>query len=137
MTNQSKKTNINAPAEKIFVYISNFNNFGGLLPEQVEGWRSTENECFFQIKGLTEMGLLIKEKTPYSKITIVNHPDVSLPLSFTLVFDLESSASGSETQTQVTMETDVNPMMAMMLKKPLATFVDTLVDKLKEKMEMC
>jgi len=135
MVNQSKKTKIAAPAQKIFDYIGNFNNFGGLLPDQVEDWRSTEKECFFKIKGLTEMGLLMKEKTPYSKIIIGNHPDVSLPLSFTLSIDLQS-ISENETETQVTMNTDVNPMMGMMLKKPLETFVNTLAEKLKEKMEI-
>ena len=135
MINQSKETKIGAPAQKIFDYVGDFNNFGGLLPDQVEDWHSTEKECFFKIKGLTEMGLLMKEKVPYSKVLISNHPDVNLPLSFSLTINMQS-ISENETTVQVTMNTDVNPMMGMMLKKPLETFVNTLAEKLKEKMEM-
>ena len=49
---EGEKVLINKPQSEVFSFLSNFNNFQKLMPEQVINWKSTENECSFTIKGI-------------------------------------------------------------------------------------
>ena len=46
-----------------------------------------------------------------------------------------SQVNNLETETFLTVQAEVNPMMAMMVKSPLQNFVNMLVGKLKEMAE--
>ena len=70
MTIESKKTLINAPAEKIFNFVSDFNNFGNMMPPQVEGWQTDGNTCPFKISGFMQITLEMVERTPDRKSVV-------------------------------------------------------------------
>ncbi len=131
---ESKEVEINASAEKIFNFLSDFTNFSLLIPDKVENWKATKEKCSFKVTGLTDFGMEISNKTPFTSIVIVNDKDISSPFPFT--FNLEfDSINDSKTKVKSFFNLDINPMMSMMVKKPLQNFMDVLVDKLKEKME--
>jgi len=126
---ESEKLSINNSAENIFTFLSNFNNFEKLMPEQIINWQATEDTCSFTIKGMTDIGMRIKEKIPNSKIVIV--PDGKVSFGFELLCLLEETAA-DKTNTQIVFNADLNPMLKMMAAKPLQNFVNLLVQKLKE-----
>ena len=53
----SDKVKINRPATEIFKFLSDFNNFEKLLPEQVINWQTSGNTCSFTIKGMADIAL--------------------------------------------------------------------------------
>ena len=53
----------------------------------------------------------------------------SLLLPFTLAADL-NEISENKTEIKLNFEGDFNPMMSMMIKKPLTKFVDTLTENI-------
>ncbi|MFN8166643.1 MAG: hypothetical protein U0X76_10890 [Bacteroidia bacterium] len=59
---ESETATINKSAEEVYKFLSNFNNFGKLMPEQVTNWESTEDECSFTISGMASLGMKIIEK---------------------------------------------------------------------------
>ena len=79
---ESEKVEIANSAEKIFAYLSDFNNFKALMPSQVTNWTSTSEECSFTINGMATIGMKIIEKTPFTKITISSNGKV--PFEFKL-----------------------------------------------------
>ena len=131
---ESKEVEINSSAEKIFNFLSDFTNFSLLVPDKVENWKATKEKCSFKVTGLTDFGMEISNKTPFTSIVIVNDKDISSPLPFTFNWEFDS-INDSKTKVRSFFNLDINPMMSMMVKKPLQNFMDVLVDKLKEKME--
>lgn len=131
---ESKKVDINSPVEKIFDFLADFTHFSLLLPDKVENWKATADKCSFTIKGLTDFGMQISQRTPHTSIQIINDQDVKMPVKFEFYW-LFTNQELSKTRVQAVFNLDINPMMLMMVKKPLSNFVDVLVDKLKEKME--
>ncbi len=128
---ESKKELVQSDAQSIFNYLANFNNFGSMLPEQIENWTSTTDTCSFAIKGLATLHLNFKNKTPYSQLVIEGTTNLTSE-KFELIFDL-ASVQQTQTEVVVTFQIDINPMMAMMAKNPLQNFVNVLVQKLAEK----
>ena len=59
---ESKKTLIKNSPENIYAFMSDFNNFEKLMPEQVTNWKSTEDTCSFTISGMADLSMKIAEK---------------------------------------------------------------------------
>ena len=59
---ESDKVTVNKTSEEIYTFLSNFNNFQKLMPEQVTNWQSTEEDCSFTIAGMASLGMKIVEK---------------------------------------------------------------------------
>ena len=126
---ESDKVEINNSASTIFIYLSDFNNFEKLMPSQVTNWSSTSEECTFTINGMATIGMKIIEKTPFTKITITSHGKV--PFEFKL-FVLLTEKDATNCIGQLTFESDMNPMIKMMVEKPLVNFFNMLAQKMKE-----
>ena len=126
---ESDKSEINKSASEIFSFLSDFNNFQKLMPEQVTNWKSTADKCSFTISGMASIGMKIQEKIPNSQIKIISHGKA--PFAFTLNIHLTEN-SPSQTTGQLIFESDLNPMMAMMVEKPLTKFFNILAGKMKE-----
>ncbi len=119
---------IQKPAEEIYNFLGNFNNFQKLMPEQVTNWQSTDDECSFTIAGMASLGMKIQEKKPNSLIRVIRHG--KSPFDFFLNCNIEEK--GPECKVQLSFDADLNPMLKMMAVKPLTNFLNMLVNKLKE-----
>lgn len=115
--------------QKVFTFLSNMNNFEQLMPEQVINWNSTETNCSFTIKGMTDLSLSISEKIPYSKIVII--PGDKAPFMFNLICLINENSTNNST-VQIVFQAELSTMMEMLAKNPLQNFVNALASKLKE-----
>jgi hypothetical protein len=129
---ESEKLIINNSQEKIYQFLSNFNNFGKLMPEQIINWQSTETTCSFTIKGMTDLSMQIKEKMPFHTILISSYGKT--PFEFELKCSFEALDT-NKTESQLIFFADLNPMLSMMASKPLQNFVNMLNVRLKQKAE--
>ena len=129
---ESEKLLIHNSQEKIFLFLSNFNNFGKLMPEQIINWQSTETNCSFTIKGMTDLSMQIKEKMPFHTILITSFGKT--PFEFELKCSFEA-INANQTESQLIFFADLNPMLSMMASKPLQNFVNMLNVRLKQKAE--
>jgi len=126
---ESEKVLISKPQSEVFSFLSNFNNFKQLMPEQVVDWTSTETECSFTIKGMASLGMKIAGKSPESEIRIINNGKA--PFDFELYCMIEPAANSSQCNLQLLFDTDLNPFLKMMAEKPLKNFLNILVANLK------
>ncbi len=125
---ESKVGKIPVSDEKAFHFLSDFNNFNYLIPEdKIKNWHSTGDTCQFTVDGIGNLGLKIIEKEPYTLIKISS--DDQSKFSFFLWIQLKSVAE-LDTRIKLTIHADINPMLQMVAKKPLQKFVDMLVDQL-------
>lgn len=126
---ESQKTEVDQPADKLFAFLCDFNNFQKLMPPQVTNWQSTVNECSFTINGMATIGMKIVEAVPNSLIKITSKGKV--PFDFTLDV-LLTSLSATQSSGQLVFSAELNPMVKMMVEKPLTNFFNLLASKLKE-----
>ncbi len=124
---ESKIGVIKQPAEKIFNFISNFNNFNQLIPEdKVKDFESSNDTCRFKIEGIGQAGLRIIEKEPHKLIKISSDEETTFDL---LLWIQIKEIEPGDSRLKITTEVNLNPMMATMVRKPLKNFIDTLIDQ--------
>jgi carbon monoxide dehydrogenase subunit G len=124
---ESKIGVVKQPAEKIFNYVSNFNNFNQLIPEdKVKDFESTVDTCRFKVEGIGQAGLRIIEKKPHKLIKISSDEETTFDL---LLWIQIKEIEPGDSRMKITTEVNLNPMMASMVKKPLKNFIDTLIDQ--------
>ena len=129
---ESKKTLIKNSPENIYAFMSDFNNFEKLMPEQVTNWKSTEDTCSFTISGMADLSMKIAEKVQSEYIKY--EASVKNPFDYFLE-NKNIAADNNQCISQLIFHANLNPMLKMMASKPLQNFVNMLVEKLKEEME--
>ncbi len=112
--------------KKIFSFISDFNNFENLIPQdKVKDWQSTQETCRFKVEGIGEAGLKIVDKEPFK--TVKYSTDGKVPFNFYLWVQLKQ-VDEHDTRIKLTIKADLNPMMKMMVAKHVKKFLNMLGD---------
>jgi hypothetical protein len=124
---ESNELIIQHSAENIYTFLSDFNNFGKLMPERVNNWSSDSDHCEFTIGGLGDMAMHIVERTPSSRIKMINSGKA--PFNFVLTCFIE--AQEVQCIVKLTLEAEMNPMVKLMAERPLGNFLNMLVEKLQ------
>lgn len=128
MNLKSNKTVVNKSQKELFEFLTDLRNFEKLMPDNIEKFEVDGESFIFSLKGMPEIRLVAKEKQEYNKIVL---GAASSKLDFTLTADL-NPISDTQTEAQLLFAGDFNPMMAMMVKKPLQNFINTLTEKAQE-----
>lgn len=125
---ESKKTQVNAPIEKVYSFLANSKNIEQLLPQNdVKDFKGTETECSFKVQGGIIISLIQKEVIPFDEI-ILQSGEKS-PFPFTLTVFLNSIAEHT-TEGYLLFDGEVNAFLSMMVKKPLTNLFDYMSGEL-------
>ena len=123
MNLESPTVTVEKSAQHLFDALSDVKNFEKLMPENIAKFEVLGDNIFnFGLKGMPEIKLKMKEKTPHSKVVLAA---ASEKLPFTLTANIDS-VTDSSSDVQLHFEGDFNPMMAMMIKGPISKFIETL-----------
>ncbi|WP_282036925.1 SRPBCC family protein [Saccharicrinis aurantiacus] len=123
---ESEIKKVSQSDEKIFKFISDFNNFESLIPQdKIKNWQSTEDTCKFSVDGIGDAGLRIVEKQ--ASTTVKYSTDGKVPFNFFLWIQLKQVAE-NDTRIKLTIKADLNPMMKMMVGKHVKKFLNMLGD---------
>ena len=125
MNLESNKTVVNKSQKELFEFLMDLNNFEKLMPDNIDKFEVDGESFIFSLKGMPEIRLVQKEKQEFDKIVL---GAASSKLDFTLTAGL-NPISENQTEIQLLFAGDFNPMMAMMVKKPLQNFINTLTEK--------
>lgn len=128
MNLNSKKTIVHKDQKTCFEFLSQPENYEKIMPESTEKFELNDQGGFlFKLKGMPEIPLKLNEKTPDSTVVWGSG---NKNFKFTLTIDI-AKISEQDAEIQFLFNGDFNPMMAMMVKKPLQKFIDTLSENLK------
>lgn len=129
MNLESPKVTVEKSASYLFEALSEVTNFEKLMPESIAKFEVTAADSFiFGLKGMPEIKLRMKEKTPNSKIVLGASSD-KLPFTLTATID---RVSDSSSEVQLLFEGEFNAMMAMMIKGPISKFIETLSENMQK-----
>jgi len=126
---KSETAVISRSAEVVYNFLSEFNNFGKLMPQQVTNWKATADQCSFTIQGMADIRLYMSGKQPFSLISYSSVNDS--PFKFSINNHIES-LDGNSAKATIVLVADLSPMLKMMAARPLENFVNLLVHKLRD-----
>ena len=124
----SHKVDLPARAEAVFLFFSDMNNYQKMMPEQIINWRSTTEECEFDIKGMAHIGLFKSGEIPGKSVSISSKPDN--PLELQLQANVEPSGDNSSVA-WIGLSAHLSPILQMMASAPLQNLVNMMAEKLK------
>ena len=114
------------PAEKIFTFLSDFDNFGEVVPkDKIKNWQSFGDHCTFEVDMVGEVGLRIVDKNPHD--TIKYEAEGNTPVNFFLWVQIKEAAPG-DSRIKLTIKADMNPMIKMVASGPITKFLKVLAD---------
>ena len=114
-------------AEELYIFLTDFKNFEQIMPENTETFELRDNGFVFGLKGMPKIKLKLDEKIPFSKIVLGSAAE---QFPFTLVANIEENEGKSKVNFKFNGK--FNPMISMMVKKPLQKFIDTLSANLEK-----
>lgn len=129
-TFESRIGKIQSSQEKVFNFLSDFNNFKQFIPgDKVNDWKSDTDSCSFKVSGIGEVGLEIIEKNPFELIKITGNGMASV--EFFLWIQLKEPID-NDTRVKLTMKAELNPMMKMVASKPLKNFLELMIKYMED-----
>ncbi len=117
-------------SKKLFEFLTDFKNFGSILPEdKVEGFTFDNNSCSFSIKGITPMKIVLSNKIPYKEIYFTS--DGLGKFNFNLRVNFEENLNNTATS-KVVLGGELNPFILKMAESALKSLVDSMNTKLSQ-----
>jgi carbon monoxide dehydrogenase subunit G len=128
MNIEGNKVIVKKSQKETFEFLSDLKNFEQLMPESIQKFEVDGDSFIFGLKGMPEIRLILKEATEYSNITL---GAASSKLDFQLVANI-AEVNDTSSEVQLEFNGKFNAMMAMMVKRPLNSFIETLTDNLQK-----
>lgn len=121
MNIQSEKVQISKKPAEFFALMSDLKNMQMVMPESVIRFEADQDTFVFGLKGMPDVRLL---KDEVREPELLKFKAASSKLDFTLSCLLEENEGGA--QLQYLFEGNFNPMMKMMVERPLTKFIEDL-----------
>lgn len=127
-TIKSKTVTVNQSASDVFTFLRDLNNLEKLMPEdRIKDWKSDNDQCSFQIKGLAKIGMKYDKDEAPSMLQLVSSSDKPFPFHLSIFME----ENGDQSDCHLVFEGEMNAMLSMMAKQPLTNFFNMLADNLK------
>ncbi|MCB9169801.1 MAG: hypothetical protein H6597_07305 [Flavobacteriales bacterium] len=124
---ESKHVEIARPAEELYTFIQDMDNFQQLLPQdRITDWQSDGTSCSFKVQGAATIGLMVDGGTPPDHLRF--KATERSPFPFTL--DVHLKQDGQVTTAWQEFNADLNPFIRMMVEKPLKNLFDHIADRM-------
>lgn len=119
---ESSIATVAKPIEDVFDQLTQASTYELLMPEEASFRIRDEKHFSFKLGGMPVIPLKLERQTPNTQIVMAADGG-SVP--FELHANLE--AIDGKTKIQLVFEGNINPMMEMMVKKPLTQFLEALI----------
>ena len=122
---QSQYVDNSKSEQEFFALVSDMRNIPSLLPEQAINVNADEDNLSFTVQGMGSIALRVSQRITYSLVQLV--PVGKVPFPFTL--NIKIAGLGNNCRVMFEIDADLNPLMAMMAKRPLQNLVDMMAEK--------
>ena len=122
---QSQYVDNSKSEQELFAIVSDMRNIPALLPEQAINVQANEDSLSFTVQGMGSIALRVSQRITYSLVQLV--PVGKVPFPF--VLSIKIAGLGNNCRVMFEIDADMNPLMAMMAKRPLQNLVDMMAAK--------
>lgn len=128
MNLESPKVSVQKSSNFMFGFLAKVENFEIIMPEEIDKFEAKEDAFIFALKGMPAIKLKLHELVPFNKVVLSSTND-NIPFTLTGIIN-ETGDNTSDVQLVFTGK--FNPMMAMMVKRPLKKFINTLAENIEK-----
>lgn len=125
---ESNNITVNKTPKELFDFLAEFGNFEQLMPSEVQKFEADDTSFVFGIKGMPDVRLIKKSEIDSSQI-ILKGASSKLPVE--LIANIEDNGDG-KSSAQLIFNGEFNPMVKMMVQKPLQKFIKTLAENIEK-----
>jgi carbon monoxide dehydrogenase subunit G len=127
---ESREGEISYSEEVIYRFITDIRNFERFIPaDSVKNWMATDDTCSFEISygGMTRIS--ITQKKPYYEVNYAGRGFQNTEFFFkiNIIKRLEK-----KTAVKVVFQAALNPMLKMIVAKPLETFLEKMITEMEK-----
>ena len=122
---QSQYIDNSRSEQEFFRIVSDMRNIPALLPEQAINVQANEDNLSFTVQGMGSIALRVSQRITYSLVQLV--PVGKVPFPF--VLNIKIAGLGNNCRVMYEIDAELNPLMAMMAKRPLQNLVDMMAQK--------
>lgn len=124
------KVTITRSPEELYKFLSNVQNFKLLMPSQLETFEVVSDTDFnFTLKGMPKISLSLHQGSAPS-LLILNSIDGKTDFSLKISANRPKAADSCEVE--FNFQGNLNPMLSMMVKKPLTNLLQHMAARLQE-----
>ena len=122
---QSQYVDNSKSEQDFFAVISDMRNIPALLPEQAINVNANEDNLSFTVQGMGSIALRVSQRITYSLVQLV--PVGKVPFPF--ILNIKIAGLGNNCRVMYEIDAEMNPLMAMMAKRPLQNLVNMMAEK--------
>ena len=122
---QSQYVDNSKSEQDFFAVVSDMRNIPALLPEQAINVNANEDNLSFTVQGMGSIALRISQRITYSLVQLV--PVGKVPFPF--ILNIKIAGLGNNCRVMYEIDAEMNPLMAMMAKRPLQNLVNMMAEK--------
>lgn len=122
---QSQYVDNSNSEQEFFSIVSDMRNIPALLPEQAINVQANEDNLSFTVQGMGSIALRVIQRVTYSLVQLA--PVGKTPFPF--VLSIKIAGLGNNCRVMYEIDAELNPLMAMMAKRPLQNLVDMMAEK--------
>ena len=124
---ESKQVHLNTNTIELFNFLNKIENFKSLMPDNISKFEMiSDSEFVFALTGMPE--IFLKKDENFSEENIV-FKSAKGNIDFSLECINENE------KTKLVFDGNINAMMAMMIKKPITNFIETLIVNLEKQFQ--
>lgn len=117
---------INQNTHELIQHYSKPASFGELMPPEVQKFEANEHSFIFGLKGLPEVKLKVEEISEEQVLMKSASDKLYFYLRVKLI------PEGEKTRAQIHFEGEFNPMLKMIVQRPLQNFVNHLAENMQK-----
>lgn len=125
---ESKTVTVNKSAEELFEQLKDLRNFKRVMPDSVDKFEADEDSFLFGMKGMPDVRLRVEEKR---EPEYIRFKSASSKIDFSLEGHVKP-VTANTCEVRFEFSGKFNPMVRMMVERPLKNFIENLVDKMKD-----
>ena len=126
---ESRSGRLNCNAEEVFAFVTDIRNFEQFIPKMtINDWNAEKESCSFSVSMLGKVTVRLAEKEKYNKV--IFNGDALKKNDFSLTLDISDNIK-RQADVRVILSADLNPMMKMLMAKPISRFLEILINEME------
>jgi carbon monoxide dehydrogenase subunit G len=126
---ESRSGILSADAETVFVFVTDIRNFQRFAPNgTINNWTAEKESCSFSVSAIGTVTVRIAGKEKFSKV--IYNGDALKKNDFTLIMHISDNPA-KLAEVRVVLSADLNPVMKMMVSKPIVQFLEMLIHEME------
>lgn len=126
---ESRSGQLSCNAEEVFNFVTDLRNFERFAPDgTINNWKAEREFCSFNVSMVGSVTVRLAEKEEYNKV--VYSGDALKKNDFLLTLHISENEK-NPVDVKIQLSADLNPIMKMMAAKPIAQFLDMLINEME------